>query len=86
MVPAFVYGLCMLTALMCAVLLMQAYRRTKYRLLLWVGIFFCITTASNLILMVDKMVMPDVDLTVYRYAAAVFGLCVLLPGLIFEKE
>jgi len=86
MVPAFVYGLCLLTALMCAVLLMHAYRKSRYRLLLWVGMFFWVVTAHNVILIVDKLVVPDVDFTVYRYAVSVLSFCVLLPGLIFEKE
>ena len=86
MVPALVYALCMLTALMCAVLLVQAYWKTGYRLLLWVGMFFCVATANNLLLIVDKLVVPHMDLTVYRYSIAVLGLSLLLPGLIFEKE
>jgi len=81
-----IYGLCALTALMCAWLLLQAYRKTKYRLLFWTGLFFSITTANNAFLIVDKLVFPSMDLTVYRYGMALVGLCVLLPGLILERE
>lgn len=86
MVPTLVYGLCMVTAMMCAVLLLQAYRKSGYRLLLWVGMFFCVATANNLLLIVDKLAVPHADLTVYRYSVALLGICLLLPGLVFEKE
>ena len=86
MVPAFVYGLCMVTALMCAWMLMQAYQRTHYRLLFWCSLFFSIAAINNVFLVADKLVFADVDLTVYRYAVALLGLLVLLPGLILERE
>jgi hypothetical protein len=81
-----IYGLCTLTALMCAVLLLQAYRRSTYRLLFWAGLFFCIATLTNIFLIVDKLVFPATDLSVYRYGLALLGLSVLLPALIFERE
>ena len=34
----------------------------------------------------DKLVFPDVDLTVYRFVVALVGLLILLPGLILERE
>ena len=86
MILAFVYGLCMLTALMCAWLLLQAYQKTRYRLLFWCSLFFSIAALNNVFLVVDKLVLPDADLTVYRYAVALIGLFVLLPGLILERE
>jgi hypothetical protein len=86
MVPAFVYGLCMVTALMCAWMLMQAYQRTHYRLLFWCSLFFSIAAMNNVFLVLDKLVLPEVDLTAYRYTVALLGLLVLLPGLILERE
>jgi hypothetical protein len=86
MVPGIIYGLCMLTALMCAWLLLQAYRKTQYRLLFWCSLFFSISAMNNVFLVVDKVMYPDVDLTLYRYIVALTGLCVLLPGLILERE
>jgi hypothetical protein len=86
MVPALIYGLCMLTALMCAWLLLQAYQKTRYRLLFWCGVFFSVTALNNVFLVVDKMVFPGVDLTAYRYAVALIGFCILLPGMILERE
>ncbi|HEX6948057.1 MAG TPA: DUF5985 family protein [Nitrospira sp.] len=86
MVPAVIYGLCMLTALMCAWLLLQAYHKTRYRLLFWCSLFFSIAALNNVFLVVDKLIFSDIDLTVYRYAVALLGLFVLLPGLILERE
>jgi uncharacterized protein DUF5985 len=85
-IPALVYGLCMLTALMCAWLLLQAYQRTHYRLLFWCSLFFSIAALNNILLVVDKLVVAEIDLTVYRYAVALVSLFVLLPGLILERE
>ena len=86
MIQGLVYALCMLTALMCAWLLLQAYQRTHYRLLFWCSIYFSIAAMNNVFLVVDKVLYPDVDLTVYRYMVALTGLLVLLPGLILERE
>jgi hypothetical protein len=86
MVAGIVYGLCMLTALTCAWLLLQAYRKTQYRLLFWCSVFFSISALNNVFLVVDKVMYPGIDLTLYRYLVALTGLCVLLPGLILERE
>lgn len=86
MIQGLVYGLCMLTALMCAWLLLQAYRKTHYRLLFWCSLFFSISALNNIFLVVDKVLYTDIDLTVYRYVVALAGLFVLLPGLILERE
>ena len=86
MVPAFIYGLCMFTALLCAWLLLQAYQKTRYRLLFWCSLFFSIAALNNVFLVVDKLILLEIDLTVYRYAVARVGLCILLPGLVLERE
>jgi hypothetical protein len=86
MVPALIYGICMLTALMCAWLLLQAYQKTRYRLLFWCGLFFSVAALNNVLVVVNKVVFPEVDLTIYGYAVALLGLSILLPGLILEQE
>jgi hypothetical protein len=84
--PVVIYSLCMLTALLCAWLLLQAYIKSRYRLLFWCSVFFSIAALHNVLLVVDKIVITDADLTVYRYAIALLGLMVLLPALILERE
>jgi hypothetical protein len=83
---AIIYGLCALTALMCAVLLLQAYWRGGYRLLLWSGLCFIGLTLNNLLLVVDKLVVPEVDLSFWRIGTALVAMMVLLYGLIWDAE
>ena len=86
MVPALLYGLCMLTALTCAWLLLRAYQRTHYRLLFWCGLFFSIAALNSMVLVLDKLVFTNLELATLRYAMALIGLSVLLPALILERE
>jgi hypothetical protein len=81
-----IYSLCALTALTCAVLLLQAYRRTRSRLLLWSGICFVGLTLNNLLLIVDKLILPRVDLSLERLVVALVAMLVLLYGLIWTDE
>jgi len=82
-----IYGLCALTAFLCAVLLLQGYRRSRYNLLLWGGLCFCILTVNNVLLVIDKVLLPyQVDLSMARLTTALLAMMVFLYGLIFEKE
>jgi hypothetical protein len=81
-----IYSLCMLTALVCAWLLLRAWRRSGYRLLLWSGLCFAGLTVNNLLLVVDKVVLPAVDLSIWRTSVALVAMAVLLYGLIWESE
>ena len=83
---AIIYGLCALTAALCTYLLLQAYRRGKYRLLLWSGICFAGLTLNNLLLVVDKLFLPQVDLSAWRTSAALLAMGILLYGLIWDTE
>jgi hypothetical protein len=84
---AIIYGLCALTALTCAYLLLQGYRRGGYRLLLWSGLCFVGLTINNLLLVVDKLILPaDVDLSLWRNATVLLSMAVLLYGLIWDTE
>jgi hypothetical protein len=83
---ATIYGLCALTALLCTVLLLQAYRRSSYRLLLWSGLCFAGLTANNLLLVLDKLVFTAVDLSILRMSIALAAMAVLLYGMIWSTE
>lgn len=80
------YSLCAAAALLCAYLLLQAYRRGGQRLLLWSGLCFAGLTLNNLALVVDKLVFPEVDLSVWRTSIALAAMTVLLYGLIWDAE
>lgn len=81
-----IYALCALTAALCTFLLLQAYRRGGYRLLLWSGVCFAGLTINNLLLMLDKLILPEVDLSLWRAVAALVAMAILLHGLIWSHE
>jgi hypothetical protein len=82
-----IYGLCALTALLCAVLLLLAYRRSGYRLLMWSGLCFVGLTINNILLVIDKLVTPpDVSLASMRSVVAMVSLSLLLFGLIWDAK
>jgi hypothetical protein len=81
-----VYFLCALSAAGCAILLLQSYVRSGYRLLLWSGLCFTGLTLNNLLLVLDKIVIPDFDISLLRSAVALIAMCILLYGLIWDLE
>lgn len=84
---ALIYSLCALTAFLCAWLLFTAWRRSRYRLLLWGVLCFAGLTFGNIVLIVDKIFLPtQIDLSVLRYAITLISLLILLYGLIFDTE
>ena len=80
------YILCALCALLCAFLLMRAYLRSKYRLLLWSAICFAGLTLNNLALILDKTVLVSIDLSLWRTSFALAAMAVLLYGLIWDSD
>jgi hydrogenase/urease accessory protein HupE len=81
-----IYSLCAIAALLCALLLLRAYHRGGYRLLLWSGLCFVGLTLNNLALVVDKIFIPDVDLSILRTSLALAAMTVLIYGLIWDAE
>jgi hypothetical protein len=81
-----IYSLCILTSLACAWLLFGSYRRTRHRLLFWSGSCFAVMTLNNTLLLLDKVVLPSVDLLPARLISALVAVGLLLFGLIYEKE
>jgi hypothetical protein len=81
-----VYALCALTSLACAVLLLRGYLRSRARLLLWSGLCFAGLAANNVILLVDKRVVPAIDLSLWRSLPALAGVAILLYGLVWETR
>lgn len=82
---AFIYTLCAATSLLCAILLLRSYFRSRYRLLLWAGICFVGVTLNNIFLILDKLVFPHVDLLPTRLLIALVALVFFLYGLIFDE-
>jgi hypothetical protein len=81
-----VYVLCGLTSLLCAILLLSGYARSHTRLLLWSGLCFVGLALNNVLLFVDKVVLPETDLSSWRMATALLALLPLLYGVIWDSE
>ena len=81
----FIYGLCALTAALCAALLFRAYSRTRFRLLMWSALCFAGLTVNNVLLVLDRLVFTSVDLSTARLTVALCALLLLLYGLISES-
>jgi hydrogenase/urease accessory protein HupE len=81
-----VYGLCALAAAICGTLLFRGYRRTRFPLLLWSALCFLGLTVTNVLLVVDKLMVPETDLTILRLTITLGALLVFLAALIFEGE
>lgn len=81
-----VFLLCALTSLACAALLLRAYSSRRSRLLLWSGLCFVGLALNNLILVIDKIVVPDIDLSTLRQIPALAGIMLLVWGLVWDAE
>jgi hypothetical protein len=82
-----IYTLTTLTALVCTLLLLRAYARSHYRLLFWSGLCFAGLTLNNILLVIDKIVLPtQVDLSPLRSAVALLSMGILLYGMIWDTE
>jgi hypothetical protein len=80
-----VYVLCALTSLLAAFLLWRSYRRTGFPLLFWSSVCFVGLTANNIVLFLDTVIYPNLDLAVARTIPAVLGFGALLYGFIWEE-
>ena len=80
-----VFALCAVTSIGAAALLLRGYLRSRTRLLLWSSLGFLGLAVNNVILFVDKVVTPDVDLTLARNTAGLVGLALILYGFVEEQ-
>lgn len=86
MLATVVYALCAGAAFLCFVLLLRAYYQTGTRLLLWSTICFACLTLNNLLVILDRVVFPSIDMFLLRNLAALAGIAALLFGLIWEDR
>ena len=80
-----VYLLCALTSIVCATMLFTGYRHSKTRLLFWSSLCFAGLALNNMLLFVDLIIVPEVDLAIWRSAVALGAMLLLLYGLISES-
>ena len=83
---AIIYTLCALTCLVAAALLWRQYRQTRFRILFWSALCFAGLTANNVLLVLDRFIYTDVDLTLPRLACAAVSVLLLVYGLVWESD
>lgn len=84
---ALIYSLCALTSITCLVLLWRSWRQSGHRLLFWSALCFGALSINNVLLVVDKVILPiEVTLYTWRLAFAFVAVLLLLFGLIWEEE
>ncbi len=81
-----VYVVCALTSLACAALLYRSYRQNRAGLLFWSSACFVGLALNNVLLFVDLVLVPSVDLSLVRSGVAVAAVGVLLFGLIWQSR
>jgi hypothetical protein len=77
-----VYLLCALTSLGCTVLLFRSVRKDRSELVMWSAFCFLGLTLANVLLFIDLVVVPNIDLSSWRTAITLLGASSLLFGLI----
>ena len=86
MIAKLVYALCGLTSAGCAMLLLRSYFRKRTPLLFWSGLCFVLLALSNILLFVDFVVVPELDLSVYRSLLTAAGMLMLVYGMISKPS
>ena len=81
-----IYGLCALMSFGIAFLLWRGYEKTRSRILFWSACCFTGLTLNNVVLVLDKLVFAQTDLSLIRQVTALIAISLLLYGLIFEDE
>lgn len=81
-----VYILCAATCLLCALLLLRGYRQSQVTLLFWSGLCFVGLMIDNIMLYVDVVVVPDVDLAIWRKLPGFVAMLLLVFGLVWESK
>jgi len=84
--PEIVYALCALTSVLCAGLLIRSYRGNRSRLLLWSTLCFVGLALNNILLLVDIVLVPEIDLRILRSLSALVALSTLVIGQVWESK
>lgn len=85
-IGAIVYLLCLVSSGTCALLLVRRYFRLRTPLLLWSGTCFVFLALNNLIVVLDLLILPEIDLSIIRNATSLIGVSALLFGFVWEAD
>jgi hypothetical protein len=81
-----IYLLCAATAVACTVLLWRSYRTIRVRLLFWSSVCFLGLAAENILLYLDRITFPHVDLSMYRHLVGLAALFSLVYALVWDSN
>ena len=81
-----VYMLCSFAALGCAALLVRGYLRSRARLLLWSAVCFSFLTLSNVLVVLDLLMFPEISLFWLRNLCTLVGMGIMLWGLVWDSR
>lgn len=86
MIAEAIYIACAITSAGCAWLLFRGYATSRTPLLFWAAVCFVGLTLDNVMVYVDLVMVPQVDLFYWRVVPAAIGITVLIWGLIRETR
>jgi hypothetical protein len=86
LVPNLVYSLCALTSIACALLMLRSWKRSRQRLVAFVGLSFAVLAINNVLLVADLLFIPQIDLAASRAAVGLLATVGLLFALIWEAR
>jgi hypothetical protein len=81
-----IYLLSAVTSLVAAALLFRQHRRSRTPLLFWSFVGFIGLAINNVLVYIDLVLVPMVDLVLPRTVAGAAGLVALLYGLLWESR
>ena len=81
-----IYLLCAATSLAAAALLLRQYRRSRTALLFWSSVGFTGLAINNVLVYVDLVIVPDIELVLLRVMVAAGGLLAMMYGLLAERR
>ena len=84
--PTLVYLLSFLASLVCAILLGRSYVRTRTQLLFWSALCFALLAVVNLVVIIDMLILPDLNLRPARLWLTLAAVSVLLFGFLWAQD
>lgn len=79
-----VYSLCAATSFVCAFLLLRSYLNHRSPLLFWSSLCFVGLAINNVLVFIDLVLIPTVDLSMLRAFSALIAIALLVFGLVWE--
>lgn len=81
-----IYLLCFAASVVCLVLLIRTYLHKRTKLLLWSALSFVFLALNNVMVFLDIVILPEVDLVPVRTLSSLLAVGVLLYGFIWESD